>query len=288
MLLKFKNIIKENIVLCLIAFLPFSTLPVIIEAQQRTQPEVFSDPLSVSRGKITPVSNLAEVWPKDYYCDIVKEEWGWSTCEGFDAFIVGFNYDVDSLLVETPNSEGLVKFDDWESKDRDEEIESIEKSLIESVKLQSENLGIPVDYIGWRSYPKLDIKNKVLYYANDVSFDGDISTNIKASFFDRKGYVVFRIIPTSANLSEEEITSVVSTVINSYTPTKNTDYSSFVSGDKVAAGGALAVLAGLIGVKYGKAAAAGAFAILLMFLKKAWFLIFIPFIWLFSLFRKKK
>ena len=84
---KIKRIITDNLLFLVIALLPYAGIPAIVNAQQGSAPELFTEPLSVLRGKITPQSGLAEVWPKDFYCDIVKRDWGWSSCEGFDAFI---------------------------------------------------------------------------------------------------------------------------------------------------------------------------------------------------------
>lgn len=64
-------------------------------------------------------------------------------------------------------------------------------------------------------------------------------------------------------------------------------YAEFVTGDKVAAVGAVGVLATLVGVKYSKGIAAWLFVVGLAFAKKAWFLILLPLFWLKNLFRKK-
>jgi hypothetical protein len=47
------------------------------------------------------------------------------------------------------------------------------------------------------------------------------------------------------------------------------------------------VFAGILGVKYGKAAGAGIFAVALLLLKKAWFVLLLPLVWVGRLFRKK-
>lgn len=284
---KIKRIITDNLLFLVIALLPYAGIPAIVNAQQGSAPELFTEPLSVLRGKITPQSGLAEVWPKDFYCDIVKRDWGWSSCEGFDAFIVGYNSDVDTLLIETPNSGGYVKFDDWDSDNLSSEVSSIEKELIKAVANQTTILGFPVEFVGWRAYPSLNKETGIMYYATDISFDGEISTNIKASVFDRYGFNVFRIIPVRADLSENEIAQVVQKVTKSYTINKESKRTAFESGDKIAAAGALAVLAGLVGVKYGKAAAGGLLAILLLVLKKAWFILLLPLIWIGKLFKRK-
>ena len=284
---KLKLFLTENLIILLIAFLPYVNVPAIVNAQQGSSPELFTEPLNVLRGKIIPQSDQAEVWPKDFYCDLVKSEWGWSDCEGLDAFIVGYNSDVDTLLIEKPSSNGFVKFDDWDPSKIDTQIKKIEKELVKTVAAQSEVLGFPVQFLGWRAYPSLDKKTGIMHYATDISFNGETSTNIKASVFDRYGYNVFRIVPMRSDLNEQQIGTIVRGVTNSYIVKANSRRSAFESGDKIAAAGALTVLAGLVGVKYGKAAAGGAIAILLLILKKAWFVLLLPLFWIGKLFKRK-
>ena len=287
MLKNLKYFVYENMIFCLLALVPFVSSPAIVNAQQGNQPALFTEPLSVSRGKIIPQSFDAEVWPKSYYCDIVKLDWGWSTCEGFDAFIVGYNDKIDSLLMEKPNSGGFVKFDDWNSKNLDKQVKAIEKDLRASLKIQGEQSNSIINFERWRVFPTLNKAKNIMFYATDISFDGEVSTNVKASVFDRYGYNVFRIVTSSSELSKTDIEDLVLNMAESYKPNVNDSYSSFISGDKLAAGGAIAVLATLMGVKYGKAAAAGAFAIALVFLKKAGFLLLLPLLWIGRLFKRK-
>jgi uncharacterized membrane-anchored protein len=143
---------------------------------------------------------------------------------------------------------------------------------------QGKRLNKKVEFAGWKLYPTLDENKKILYYAFDVNWGNDVSTNIKATFFDRFGYATFMIVPESSGLARSKLEAVVQNVLSGYTPNATQSYSEFRTGDKVAAAGAVGVLATLLGVKYGKAAAAGLFAIALIFLKKLWFLIFLPFI----------
>lgn len=243
--------------------------------------------MNLTRGKINPQSYGAEVWPKDYYCEFVTKEWGWTNCDGLDAFIVGYNDSIDTLLLIAPDTNGFVEFDDWNSTDTKKQISAIEKELISSMKAQSENSGQIIKFEGWRAYPKLDKINSVLYYATDISFGGEIVTNIKATIFDRFGYNEFRIVPRNNALTELEIGKLVLDAVSNFESNPEASYSSFVSGDKVAAGGALAVLATLVGVKYGKAAATGILAIALLFLNKAGFLLLLPLLWIFRLFKRK-
>ncbi|NLS06858.1 DUF2167 domain-containing protein, partial [Rhizobium sp. P32RR-XVIII] len=80
----------------------------------------------------------------------------------------------------------------------------------------------------------------------------------------------------------------VDQVVTAYTPKTGNAYFEAQKGDKIAAYGAMTVFAGILGVKYGKAVGAGAIAVALIFLKKLWFILLLPLVWLKSLFGKKR
>lgn len=284
-----KDFIKENLIFLIIAFLPYYTGTGILNAQ--TLPEgvsFFTAPLTVSRGSIKPSSPNAEVWEKSHWCEIVKETWGWSSCTGVDAFVVGYNEMVDTMLFMTPNSDGLVKFDDWKSQDLTSEISEIEDLKKVKAENQSKELGVPIKFLGWRVYPTLNEEKKILYYATDADWDGEISTNIYAIIFDRRGYTSMSLVPTDSSLNRVQIEKLVLSVAENYQPNLAEGYDEFVTGDKVAAVGVLGVLASQLGVKYGKGAIAGIMLILAAVLKKAWVLILVPFLWLGNIFKRKK
>ena len=94
-----------------------------------------------------------------------------------------------------------------------------------------------------------------MYYATDIGWDGDLSINVKAVVFDRRGFVTFSLVPIDLNMDESQMLTTINAVLDKYQPKSEEGYSSFVSGDKVAVVGAVGVLATLAGVKYGKGAA---------------------------------
>lgn len=273
--------VKENLIFILVSFLPYASTPAIVHAQQSSSGVTpFLQPLSLTRGSLAPGLYESFIIDRITYCDIMKNEWGWSSCEGVDTMVAGFNGNIDTLIVEEPTSDGFVKFDDWNSKDKDEEIKQIEKELRKSLKSQAKATNSEISFLGWQAYPTLNQTTNVMHYATRLRWNGDEIINVKATKFDRKGFVVFRIVPYESDLSATEINTLVAEAINYYQPAPQQSYASFVTGDKVAAVGALGVLATLVGVKYGRAAAAGFLAILLAFLKKGGFLILLPILWL--------
>jgi uncharacterized membrane-anchored protein len=254
------------------------------QTQQQTDqlvPLSFEGPLSLARGSIKADSTNSFYLSKADACTIATVDWGWESCEGMDALTYFLVPGADAILFETPNSEGHVTMDDWQSADKDDVIKGIETDLAAGLAAQGEKLGVPVMFKRWLVYPTLDTEKKVLYYATEAMWGGEPNINIKASVFDRKGYVAFTIVTQSNMPTEAEIRAMVHATIAHYQSEPGQDYASFVPGDAVSATGALGVLAALVGVKFGKAALGGIIAVALAFLKKGGIILLaIPFIWL--------
>jgi len=278
-----RKFLKENLIFLIVALVPYVSEPAIVYAQTGTMnPVLFTEPLSLSRGEIFPKFENSFYLTSEDYCKLVKSEWGWSDCSGIDAFLLQTTPETDTVIIEEANSDGHVKFDDWNSGERDKAISEIEVELRNFMKAQSKALGTEVKFLGWRAYPTLNQSSNILYYATDVSFGGDVSINVKASVFDRKGYITFVMVPKDNNLNASQIEDLILENTSLYKSRVSEKYASFSTGDKVAAAGAVGVLATLVGVKYGKAAATGFFVLLLAFAKKAVFLLVVPIFWFFG------
>ena len=244
----------------------------------------------MSRGSLSPISAESLYLNHEDTCKLVVNEFGWPTadCPFLENLIVWPSNGVDTMIVRKPNSDGYVEFDEWDSADRDEAIEDIWDGIVVSSKGQSKVLGYDVHPVEWALYPTLDKDTSILYYAILFEWAGENVLNIKASLFDRKGYIPFDIIPENTSLSAVQIESLVKSNLSAYQADENQSYVSFESGDKVAAIGALGVLASMVGVKYGKGIWAAAVAIFLAFAKKLWFLILLPLYFLKRMFSKTK
>lgn len=285
------KVIKENLIFLLVASAAFITDPAITIAKTNpVNPINFTKQLSLSRGDLSPVSTYSVYYSRSDTCTMLVQEMGWNeaSCENFENIVLGHIKGIDTLIIEKPNSEGLVKLNDWDAEKSDDKIQAIWDDFVSGSKSQSENLGVDIRPIKWLVYPTVNAEKRYLFYATLIQWGSDRIVNVKASLFDRFGYITFRIVPDNEQISEEELVSLVESTLNSYSPHPQQSYSDFKSGDKIAAAGALGVLASLVGVKYGKAIATGALAVALAFAKKLWFLIFIPFIWVFSkIFRRR-
>jgi uncharacterized membrane-anchored protein len=268
--------------------------PAIVFAQQGTyHPENFTEPLSVTRGKLFPSgqSGVSGVYlSHEETCEYVVKEFGWDSadCPYLEVMLVGTNNETDLVIVHKPISDGLVTLDDWQGDNVSKEIDEITSNYKKSIAEQSKRLGKNLEFVGWKMYPTVDKINNIMYYASLANWDGNPNLNITLTIFDRRGYLKMGIVPVDSQISSDGIKQVVLAAAQSYKPTVGNSYSEFRSGDKVAGYGALGVFAGLLGVKYGKAAAAGLFAVGLVILKKAWFLLLVPFLLLGKLFGRKK
>ena len=285
---KARTAVKEILVLALASTIPFVSIYAQAETKKEEQPFInFTDPLSLSRGKLNPINPDSLIYPESVARELVTNNWGWSSCVGLEKLIYSHIVGIGSTVVVTPDSQGYVSFDDWNDGDKDSKIEDIWDALVEDSKEQSKRAGVTIRPIRWVVYPTLNSDKKYLYYAFKVRWGDDEFINIKVSLFDRKGYVPLMIILENPNASEEEIRSFVEQSALSYIPAKYTSYSSFTSGDKIAAVGVIGTLAALVGVKYGKGFFATALAFALLAAKKLWFIIFLPFIYIGRLFKKK-
>lgn len=272
------TLIRENLIFLVVSFLIFSSEPAIVYAQGG-DPYAFTEPLTVSRGKLMPSSQEALKIPRDEMCDLVKTEWGWASCDSVDVMVVLFTPEIDTLMIDKPDTSGYVKLDDWDTDEREDVISSIEDHLQASLKAQGERSGQNITFDGWRVYPTLNAAKKYMYYATDIGWNGESTINVKAVVFDRRGFVAFSIVPVDSNMNESQMVATINAVLDKYQPKPQEEYSAFSSGDKVAAVGAVGVLATLVGVKYGKGAATGILVFLALLLKKAWFILLFPLYW---------
>ena len=74
-----------------------------------------------------------------------------------------------------------------------------------------------------------------------------------------------------------------------YKPNQSNSYDDYVKGDKVSEYGIFGVLAALAGIKWGKAVATGIIATFLIFAKKFWWIVLLPFYFIIrKIFKKNK
>jgi uncharacterized membrane-anchored protein len=289
--MKMNKKFRDNVVIIMMAHAAMFTTPTILHAAgEDYNPINFTQPIKVERGVVTPIGQNGVYLSDDETCSLAKKEWGWTdaSCQQMDQLVFSGTPEIDSISIDKPVSEGYVHLDDFFAKGATEEIDAMAKQMQDQLRLQSQRSGKKIEWIGWRLFPKADKTKGLIYYAYDTSWDDTPQTAIKIVHLDRYGYANMEVIPAIKDPTEAEINTVVDQAAASYKPNPVTSYSAYQPGDKVAAYGGLGVLATVLGVKYGKAASAGFVALLAIFLKKAGFVLLLPFLLLGKLFRRKR
>jgi len=172
---------------------------------------------------------------------------------------------------------GYVSDGDWSDLDPELLLEGISEST-EEANIDRKKNGIPpLKIIGWVQKPIYDKNSKTAYWAIKVTDtnSGDI-VNAIALKLGRRGFNKFVWIgePDKFNPSE----SPLNIAIDNHNLQQGFRYADYSSGDKIAAVGLASLVAVTAGSKSGKGVVAGILATLLIFAKKFWFLIFLPFV----------
>ena len=172
----------------------------------------------------------------------------------------------------------MSKMDDWEEHiNKDELLSEIKKSTETANKIKEK--GYPSLYVdGWAQKPFIDKNNAIVYWAISAhSSNGGSIVNAKAMKLGRKGFAEIIWMGSSAQFTDAQ-TSLSPTLV-AYQYDECSKYADFIPGtDTVAAVGAGALAYKLMTGKTAVKAGAGLFALLAIFAKKLWFLIVLPFI----------
>lgn len=181
--------------------------------------------------------------------------------------------------------DGFIKGDDWNDVDAEKFLKELRQASIENNKVRIKNGYSAVEDINWHIKPYYNKTLGYVFYSLLVKFDNGSETyNSTAMVLGRKGYtdITFLFKDNIAHLMPAEIDKVV----KSFQYNQGLQYSDFKSGDKIAAYGVGALVAGSLGIK--GLAKAGILVALAAFAKKLWFILLLPFIYLFRLFTGNK
>lgn len=254
----------------------------------------FDNDIQLTSGSVYPNYTEALQLGEEGACKLAKELWGWTdgSCDGIDKILLLTAPTIDTIVVEVPQNIGYVEYDDWYKENKNKDIAEIVKELKLAYKEQGKRKNGEMEWIKWIVYPTLVEEKNYMYYAFLMSDEGVKSAIINAVIYDRNGYIKFQIVTyLTDSSSESEYRETVESALDLYTPNIGQRYADFTQGDDVYKFGIIGSLAALAGVSWkgkGRAAAAGIFGMILIFAKKLWWLIFIPFVVLFKkLFRKK-
>jgi hypothetical protein len=244
-------------------------------------PVPFIEPLALSRGRLAPGMAGSATLAEADACRYVTEDWGWSHCDGIEAFVIDHAPGLEILLVYEPGRRGYVELDDWHAPYRSDAILAKEAELRETFADQALRIEKPIEFVRWRTYPTLNEERRYLYYATEVLWDGAPHLNVRAAVFDRRGYVVFDFVPADWDLGAAAIERLIEVSLDRYRSTVRESYGAFQQGDDIAPLGAVGVLASLVGVQPAATAIGGAQALVAGGMAKAWLaLLLIPLVWL--------
>ena len=180
---------------------------------------------------------------------------------------------------------GYVKTDDWTDVDPNKFLKEIKENYKSSNDTRKKNGQPTILNVSWKKKPYLDGVDNSVYYALNVDWSDNKSTaEGTAIILGKEGYTTASYVAGDNGYQEQMLLNL--SKIHKFNATK--EYKDWKVGDKVAAAGIGALLATTLGVK---ALKPGIIAAGLLLLKKFWFIIFLPFIWLGSLFKgssKKK
>ena len=291
---QFFNIFNKIILIFLVPVSVFAA----VDKSSYSQEEIWNQVLEFEwvSSDVSPQINIpnskASINLKDfYYVDIlenyrqVQQLMYWSngieyprTTHYLDIYLT----DRDSYVVNVEKfiGDGYIKGDDWSQVDPEEFLEQLKSASVENNKERMKNGYNTVQDIRWHIKPEFNKDLGYVYYSLIVVFDdGNETYNSTAMVLGREGYtdLTFVFKESIAHLMPNEIDKVV----QSFDYNSGVQYSDFKAGDKIAAYGVGALVAGSLGIK--GLAKTGGLAVIAAFAKKLWFIILLPFIFLFRL-----
>lgn len=182
----------------------------------------------------------------------------------FDAWGVALTYE----------DTGYVSDDDANSTDYDELLRDMQAATEEENRYREREGYQTLELIGWAVPPHYDAAEHTIYWAKDIVFegvDGYHTLNYDMRALGRRGVLSMNFIAGLDDLPEIEAAAPAVMAIPSFNPGEA--YADYQPGDRKAGYGLAALVAGGAGVALAKKA--GLIGILLLVLKKAWFVIVI-------------
>ena len=201
-----------------------------------------------------------------------------------DVSAVAVSDDFSYQLIFTYFDEGYIDDSDWEKLDSNELMQGIIENTLQANKERVAN-GIPEMYVrGWEKEPYYDRARDAAFYVIKVESEGELLFNSVALKLGREGFTNITLVGPSTNPKESSKT--LTAALERHTFDDGYLYSDFEPGNRMAGIGLASLVALTAGSKNGKGIAAGLFATLLIFAKKLWFLIFLPFVFLWNKVKK--
>ena len=202
--------------------------------------------------------------------------WTWGYGDSTPMFIKHTNR--DQIFIQYID-DGFIKIDDWKDVDTNTMIKEMNdeaKTWVEDSKAKN------IDYVtnlSWVMKPELDKQKNMVYYAYKVEWSNDtVTLESKSLVLGRSGHAEITFVTSyKENASLKVISKSNKDKASTFKFESEKTYSEYKTGDKVAAVGIGALLAATLGVK---ALKPGLLITLGILLKKFWFIILLPFIFI--------
>jgi uncharacterized membrane-anchored protein len=195
----------------------------------------------------------------------------------------------DSMITMEHVPFGFVRDDDWHELNPDDLLEVIRE---QTSRDNAERIGkghAPVEVLGWSQPPTFDSRNKVAYWAIKAQSKESYVINASAIRLSRDGFTRITWIGEPDQFLNAR--SALDPAIARYDYDRGWRYADFRTGDAVAGIGIAALTRQIVTGRTGKAIAtavgAGIMAIAAILAKKLWFLIFLPFVALWHLLKRR-
>lgn len=265
------------------------------EQQYQAWAEAFLSEINPQKGTITLPGGIAtlEVPENFYYLSpedsarVLVEAWGNPEDELNLGMLFPANYsplDMSAWGVTIDyEAEGHVSDEDAADIDYGDLLKDMQGDTRDISKERVKMGYEPIELVGWATPPSYDPANHKLYWAKEIKFgDSDENTlNYNVRVLGRQGVLVLNFVANMSQLGEIEASrDEVLALANFSEGNKYSDFNPEY--DKVAAYGIGGLIAGKALAKTGFLAAA------LILLKKFWFILLLPFIWLKNLIFRKK
>lgn len=164
---------------------------------------------------------------------------------------------------------GFIKDADKEKIDADALLKSIREGTEEANKVRKEKGMGTISVVGWDEPPRYDAQtNNLVWAIRGRGSDGDEVVNYNSRILGREGYTSVTLVTDPGTLAT--LKPRLAGILGGFSYKSGRRYSEWVAGDKVAAYGLTALVAGGAGAA---AAKLGLFAVLGKFLAKGWKLV---------------
>jgi uncharacterized membrane-anchored protein len=200
--------------------------------------------------------------------------------EYYSTAAVVYDEPTAALIVYNINTEGYFTQDDWTDIDATEMMLGVKKETATANIKREKNGLAPLFIDGWAQEPYLNASENTVYWATKGHSDTGSFINVTALKLGVEGYTRINWVGEVSVFGNAEET--LAPVLANYEYKDGFQYVDYVKGEHALAGmGIGAVVTKLITGKKGKATVASIGAMILVLLKKAWFVILLPlaFLW---------